>query len=118
MSRENVEVIRAVYGQYREGDFSASANLLDPHVILVLAKGGDWGLDLPDAGRYVGREGVAEYTRELLKPWKGFSMEAEEIVAAGDGVLVSVHQRGVGSAPAASLRSCATSRCGPFGAAR
>jgi ketosteroid isomerase-like protein len=97
MSQENVEIIGAIYDQYREGDFRASADLLDPHVILVLEKGGEWGLDPPEEGRFVGREAVAEYTRELLKPWTGFSMEAEEVVAAGDSVLVSVHQRGVGA---------------------
>ena len=96
MSQENVEIVRAVYDRYREGDFRASADLLDPHVILVLGKTGQWGLDIPEGGCYVGREGVAEYTRGLLKPWNAFSMEAEEIVAVGDSVLVNVHQRGVG----------------------
>ena len=96
MAKEYVETIRSVYEQYREGDFRVSADLLDPHVTLVLGKGGQWGLDVPDHGRYVGREGVAEYTRGLLKPWTAFSMQAEEIVAVGDSVLVSVHQRGVG----------------------
>jgi hypothetical protein len=35
MSRENVEAIRAVYDRFSEGDFRASADLLDPHVVLV-----------------------------------------------------------------------------------
>jgi len=51
MSQENVDVIRAIYDRYREGDFRANADLLDPHVILVLEKGGNWGLDIPEAGR-------------------------------------------------------------------
>ena len=97
MSQENVDVIRAVYDHYREGDFRASADLLDPHVILVLGKAGDWGLELPKSGRYVGREAVAGYTRDLLKPWSTFTMEAGDLMAAGDSVLVSVHQRGIGS---------------------
>jgi ketosteroid isomerase-like protein len=116
MSQENVDVIRAIYDRDREGDFRASADLLDPHVILVLEKGGDWGLDIPESGRYVGREAVALYTRDLLKPWTGFTMDAEEVVAAGDSVLVKVHPPALG-APAASQRRCATSRSGLFGAA-
>ncbi len=97
MSEENVEVIRAVYDRYRDGDFRASADLLDPHAILVLDRPGDWGLENPKSGRYVGREAIAAYTRALVKPWTDFTMEAEEIVTAGDSVLVSVHQRGIGS---------------------
>ena len=97
MSQENVEVMRAVYDRYREGDFRASADLLDPYVVLVLSRASDWGPETPESGMYIGSEGIAEYTREnLIKPWSHFTMEAEEIVKAGDSVLVHVHQRGVG----------------------
>ena len=49
--------------------------------------------------RILGTEEVAAYTRRtLLEPWRHLTVEAEEIVAAGDSVLVHVHQRGVGSA--------------------
>ena len=54
-------------------------------------------MDIPEGGQYVGLEAVALYTRDLLKPWTGFTMGAEEILAAGDSVLVSVHQHAVGS---------------------
>ena len=97
MSRENVEIMRTVYDRYREGDFQASADLLDPHVVLVLPKASDWGPETPESGLFIGPEGIAEYTRHnLLKPWADFTMEAEEIIEAGDGVLVRVIQRGVG----------------------
>ena len=97
MSRENVEMMRSVYDRYREGDFRASADLLDPYVVLVLSRASDWGPETPASGVYIGSEGVAEYTREsLIKPWSSFTMEADEIVEAGDSVLVRVHQRGVG----------------------
>jgi len=97
MSQENVDTIRAVYDRYREGDFRASADLLDPHAVLVLPKAGDWGPETPESGLFVGPEAIAGYTRDsLLKPWADFTMEAEEIVEAGDGVLVTVRQRGVG----------------------
>ena len=97
MAQENVELVRGIYKRFSEGDFRASADLLDPHVILVLPKASEWGPEIPESGRYVGAEAVAAYTRDsLLKPWAEFTMEAEEIVAAGDSVLVAVHQRGVG----------------------
>ncbi len=91
MSQERVEIVRAVYEQWSEGDFRASADLLDPHVVLVL------GPEFPDAGMHSGVEAVAAYTRGLLEPWTHFTMEAEEIIAAGDSVLAAVRQRGVGS---------------------
>jgi len=91
MSQENVEIVRGVYERWSEGDFRAGVDLLDPHVVLVLRP------EFPDAGTYSGIEAVMAYTRGLLEPWTHFTMEAEEIVAAGDSVLADVHQRGVGS---------------------
>ena len=92
MSEENVEIVRAVYERWSEGDFRASVDLLDPHVVLVLRP--EFGPDFLKAGRYIGPEGVAAYTRDLLKPWTHLTMDAEEFVAAGDSVLASVRQRG------------------------
>ena len=91
MSEENVETVRSVYERWSEGDFRASVDLLDPHVVVVL------GPEFPDAGTYSGTDAVAAYTRGLLEPWTHFTIEAEELVAAGDSVLVGVRQRGVGS---------------------
>jgi ketosteroid isomerase-like protein len=97
MSHENVERIRAVYERFSEGDFRASVDLLDPHVVLVLHP--DFAPSLFSAaheGALYGTEAIAAYTRDLLDAWPDYTMEAEEIVAAGDGVLVSVCHRGVG----------------------
>jgi ketosteroid isomerase-like protein len=95
MSQENVEVVRAVYESWSEGDFRASVDLLDSHVVLVL--GPEFGPDSPEGGTYSGTAAVSAYTRGLLGSWTDFTMEAEEIVAAGDTVLVGVRQRGVGT---------------------
>jgi ketosteroid isomerase-like protein len=95
MSQENVEIVRAIYERWSEGDFRASVELLDPHVVLVL--GPEFGQDSPEGGTYSGIAAVTAYTRGLLGSWKDFTMEAEEFVAAGDSVLVGVRHRGVGS---------------------
>jgi ketosteroid isomerase-like protein len=91
MSEENVELVRGVYERWGEGDLSASIDLFDPNVVLVL------GPQFPDAGSYSGIEAIKAYTRGLLEPWTHFTIEAEEIVAGEDTVLVAVLQRGVGS---------------------
>jgi ketosteroid isomerase-like protein len=91
MSQEKVELIRAVYERFSEGDLHASTELLDPHVVMVL------GPEFAESGVYLGTDAVAKYTRNtLLDPWTDFTMEAEEILPAGDSVLVGVRQRGVG----------------------
>jgi ketosteroid isomerase-like protein len=97
MSQQNIETVRAVYERWSEGDFRAAVDLFDPHVVLVLRP--EFGPDYPDAGVYLGAEAIAKYTRRsLLETWADFTMEAEEIVAAGDSVLVGVRQRGIGRA--------------------
>jgi ketosteroid isomerase-like protein len=56
----------------------------------------DFGPDVPDANAYLGPEAIATYTRGLLENWADFTMEAEELLAAGDSVLAGVRQHGVG----------------------
>jgi ketosteroid isomerase-like protein len=92
MSQENIETVRAVFERWSEGDFRAGVDLFDPHVVLVLRP------EFPDAGAYLGAEGVASYMTSFLEPWTHLTIEAEEIVAAGDSVLAAVRQRGLGSA--------------------
>jgi ketosteroid isomerase-like protein len=87
MSQENVEAIRAVYARFSEGAFRASVDLLDRHVLYLMMP------DAPEAecrGRS-GRDGDAA----LLETWADLTVDAEELIAAGNTVLVSVRQRGV-----------------------
>ena len=99
MSQGRVEVIRAVYERFSEGDFRASAELLDPHVVLVL--GPQFAPNLlassPVAGAFYGTDAVAVYTRSILED-QTVTMEAEDIDAVGDSVVVGVRQRAVGRA--------------------
>jgi ketosteroid isomerase-like protein len=99
MSEQNVEAIRSVYERWGEGDFR-DTELFDPYVVLVLAA------DFPDPGPYLGREEVTKYMRGFLEPWSRLTIEAEEITAAGDSVVVGVLQRaaGAGSGAPTELR--------------
>jgi ketosteroid isomerase-like protein len=90
MSREDVETVRGVYRRWGEGDFVAAVELFDPKVLLVMRP------DFPDTGTYLGLDGVAEYTRGFLEPWSHITIAAEEIIEAGDTVVVRVLQRGEG----------------------
>ena len=90
MSEENVEAVRAIYERFSEGDFRASVDLFDRHVLYLMTP------DAPEADEdYVGVEAVATATRRLFETWADLTMDAEELIVAGDTVLVSVRQRGV-----------------------
>lgn len=91
MSPQNSEVVRGVYEQWGKGDFRASLEVADPLVLLVLRPG------FPEAGTYLGTEELVEYTRGFLEPWTEITIEAEDITEAGDSVVATVRQRGVGS---------------------
>jgi ketosteroid isomerase-like protein len=89
MSEENLEVVRAIYSRFNEGDFRASVDLLDPHIVFLMMR------DAPWAEAYVGVEAVAAAMRGLFETWADFTLKAEELIPAGDSVLVSVRQQGV-----------------------
>jgi ketosteroid isomerase-like protein len=90
VSRDYVEALRRVYEDWGRGDFSAGPELFDPWVVLVLRP------EFPDAGAYLGAEGIRGYMRRFLEDWDHAVIEAEEFIGAGDNVVVGVHQRAAG----------------------
>jgi ketosteroid isomerase-like protein len=96
VSRENLEIVRAVFERRSEGDLKSDFDLFDEHVVFVLRP------EFPDAGVYFGVDAVADYTRGFLEPWTHLTMEAEEIIDAGDTVVVRLCQRRVGDASGAA----------------
>jgi ketosteroid isomerase-like protein len=96
MSDENVDVVRGIYEQWGKGNFRAGVELYEPDAILVLAEG------FPEVGSYAGLDGIAEYMRTFLDPWEQVTIEAEELLAAGESVVAAVLQRGTGRGSGAS----------------
>ena len=92
MSQDHVRTIEAIYEDWGAGRFRRLDELYDPHVTFVLRP------EFPDAGVYVGAEEIARYMQGFLEPWSRITISAEEIVEAGDSVLVAVHQLGSGRA--------------------
>lgn len=91
MSGETLEAVRAIYDRFGEGDFRVSLEYVDPQVVFVLPPG------FPESGTYLGIDALGDYTREFLEPWDQITIEAEEMIAAGDSVVAAVRQTGVGS---------------------
>jgi len=90
MSQENVEIVRAVLERWGNCDFRLDPDLVDPEMILVLSAG------FPHAGTYSSRRELAKYMQGFLEAWDRLTITAEEIVEAGDAVVATVRQRGVG----------------------
>ena len=84
MSQENVEIVRAIYARVGEGDFRASVDLLDPHIVFLMMQ------DAPDAEVYVGVEADAAATRGLFDTWADFTLKAEEFILAAAFRVTSV----------------------------
>jgi ketosteroid isomerase-like protein len=95
MGEDTIEIVQRVYDHWGRGDFESMDSVLDEHALLVMRP------EFPDTGTYVGREAIAEYTRGFLEPWSRITIEAEEIIPAGDSVVVAVLQRGEGDASGA-----------------
>lgn len=89
MSAENVEYLSGVYERWGRGDFTPDPSFPDDMTI-------ELGPEFPDAGRYVGPEGIAGYMRAFLEPWDLLTIRAEKMTDAGGKVLVSVLQSGTG----------------------
>jgi ketosteroid isomerase-like protein len=91
MAEGNVEVVRGIYERWGRGDFSAGTDLYDPYVQLVLRP------EFPEAGTYSGPEEIRRYMQEdFLADFAGAAIAGEEFIAAGDSVVVHVHQSATG----------------------
>jgi ketosteroid isomerase-like protein len=90
MSRENVEVVRAIYEEWGKGNFRAGGELWDGRVVFVP------GPEVPDVGDYLGPEGITEFMTGWLRQWATYTIAADELIEAGDSVVVTTRQRGVG----------------------
>ena len=92
MSQEIVEIVRRIYEGWATGDFQASFDELDPHVVFIVSA------DFPDAATCYGTESVREWMRRFLEQWDRLTIEANELRAVGDTVIVRLTQRGQGRA--------------------
>jgi ketosteroid isomerase-like protein len=94
MSEEPVEVIEALYAATGRGDAAAALALIDPAIEI------NYRGVVPDLyGRDLhGHGGVGEVMSTITGEFSEFEAGPEEIIDAGDKVVVVVFQRGVGRA--------------------
>ena len=87
MSQENVEAVRAAFEQYARGDMSGLRTAFTDDFELVTAS------EMPDGGTYRG-EDAREWMITYVESFDRFTMEASEIIDAGDQVVAAFVQRG------------------------
>ena len=90
MSQENVEIVRRSVDAYRSGDIEAALNTYDDEVEF------DVSSVRPEGGNFRGRHGVEEAIQAWVGRWAEYRFEVEEIVDAGDRVLMIIREFGRG----------------------
>jgi ketosteroid isomerase-like protein len=103
MSRENIEVVRAVFPAWNAGNMDAIRELNDPDVIFATGLEG-W----PEQGPFVGREALMRYFEQLRETWAADAVEPiSDFIDAADHVVVRVMWHGVGQGPESNIE-CTT----------
>ena len=102
MSQEAVERIRRGYEAFNRGDLAGAAKDFDPNI--------EWriSLQLPDSPpdeTYRGPEGVVCFWETWRAAFDDFRVELEEIIDAGDRVIVFAGVRGRGAGSGAYVKS-------------
>ena len=92
MSRDNVELVRAVYEPLNRGDWEEVFRDTHAEFEITTQRG-------PTAGTYRGQEAVKRQVQELFGAFETWSVEPEEFFEVGDYVVafVKTRSRPVGS---------------------
>src|SRR4029453_8624735 len=91
MSQENVELVRAGFAAFGQGDVSRMLDLMADDLVTYRAD--------PDGASYHGKEGFLAATADWTEGFSDWNVIPEEFIDAGDCVLARVRQivRGVAS---------------------
>jgi uncharacterized protein len=90
MSQLNVEIVRAGFDAFQEGDLSQMLDLMADDLITYRAD--------PDGATYHGKDGFLQATADWTEDFSEWSVIPEEFIDAGDRVLVRVRQMARGNA--------------------
>ena len=91
MSQENVEVIRQAFESFNGGNREVFLSLYDDDIVLHIAP------PSIDAGTYYGAEDVERQYARMFAPFgETYRVEIDELIAAGDSVVVFSRAKGRG----------------------
>ena len=97
MSQENVEIVRAFINAFNRGGVEAALRFLDPEI--------EWNTTgiFVEPGTYRGHEGVLRYLGDLAAEFDDVHTEPEELIDAGERVVVPVRVSGRGRQSGAAV---------------
>ena len=87
MSQENVEIVRRTHERMLQGGVAAMVDLLDPEIEWRAAQ---------DTRSHRGHSGVRRSVSSWVEVWDEYEFDIEELVDAGDNVLVVINSRARG----------------------
>ena len=91
MSRENVEVVRAMWTAYARDDFQASLEAYSEDTVW------DDTRYRPDGAVHLGRDAVVDLVRKWRGTWEDYEAKAEQLLdAGGDRVAAVLRETGKG----------------------
>jgi len=93
MPPDNVDAVRRLFDYWEKGEWQASAELFDPDFEAVFS-----AKAFPDPGSYRGARSTLDAWRHWLEAWEEFSLELEDTIEAGNGVVALNRLRGRGKA--------------------
>jgi ketosteroid isomerase-like protein len=96
-TRRNIEIVRGIYEAYRRRDNAVPFEAYAPDIEWDISELWLFGV----ASVYRGHDGVRACFRDLLSAFREFEIRPEELRDAGDRVLVTVWEHGVGRASGA-----------------
>jgi ketosteroid isomerase-like protein len=97
MSRENVDVVRAIYSAGARGDAEAALSLYDPEVVFDVSRQPLTSL-IGGQRVYHGHEGLRAFFRERSEQLQDVEDSYKELIDAGEHVVVVGTLRGRGRA--------------------
>jgi len=90
MDEVPLDWLGAVYDEWEQGNFAAGADRLSPGFRFTASE------EFPEPADNLDADGVRDFWRRFLGPWKRLRIGADEVAVAGDRALVAVTQTGEG----------------------
>jgi ketosteroid isomerase-like protein len=102
MSRENVELVRQLFDAVARRDSATVLSLYDPHIEWDGTRH-RWAEVMPGEAHWHGHDGLRKFFRTYYETWEDFHDTIEEMIDAGEHVVVVVDSRGRGRASGAEV---------------
>jgi ketosteroid isomerase-like protein len=99
MSQANVQIVRNGFEAWDRHDYEAAASHFSPDVEIDVTD------RVLNPAIYSGLDGAMRFRDEIAETWDEFHVEIEDVVAAGDEVVVLVRSSGLGRASGAQVDS-------------